>query len=394
VPRNAEGIFVLDLAPWLSPIDGANPSGASLRDDPRFHEIERLMQPRIEVVRDERNNPVSQTAVPVDWAGVLARAEALRAEGRDLRLLVIVARALGNERSFAGLADGLTLIARTLEAHWDTLHPELRAGNPREAALRRINALLQLQNDEDGLLGDLSKKVFLEVRGFGAISGGELARANLDTRTAVAERTRGLGEKERAAMSAAIAAEHEQLVNRVRAACRGQAEAAPAEMAALVEGVRAAGEAFAIFEKALGGRIGVEGEVIDLNPLRTFLRRVRATLEHAEAPADAPAHATGTTVAPDAREAPAVAGNGPAMAAVPGRIVSREEVVACLDRIIEFYDRTEPASPVPFLARRMRRMVPMDFLELMEDLAPSGLKEFRALAGLGEDKKAASRNPG
>jgi type VI secretion system protein ImpA len=42
----------------------------------------------------------------------------------------------------------------------------------------------------------------------------------------------------------------------------------------------------------------------------------------------------------------------------------------------------------------MRRMVPMDFLELMEDLAPSGLKEFRALAGLGEDKKAASRNPG
>jgi type VI secretion system protein ImpA len=31
----------------------------------------------------------------------------------------------------------------------------------------------------------------------------------------------------------------------------------------------------------------------------------------------------------------------------------------------------------------------MDFLELMEDLAPSGLKEFRSLAGLGDDKKAA-----
>ena len=66
-------------------------------------------------------------------------------------------------------------------------------------------------------------------------------------------------------------------------------------------------------------------------------------------------------------------------------------MIACLDRIIEFYDRTEPASPVPFLARRMRRMVPMDFLELMEDLAPSGLKEFRSLAGLGDDKKADAR---
>ena len=62
-------------------------------------------------------------------------------------------------------------------------------------------------------------------------------------------------------------------------------------------------------------------------------------------------------------------------------------MIACLDRIIEFYDRTEPASPVPFLARRMRRMVPMDFLKLMEDLAPSGLKEFRLLAGLSDDKK-------
>ena len=61
----------------------------------------------------------------------------------------------------------------------------------------------------------------------------------------------------------------------------------------------------------------------------------------------------------------------------------------CLDRIIDFYDRTEPASPVPFLARRMRRMVPMDFLELMEDLAPSGLKEFRPLAGVPDTKKAA-----
>ena len=36
----------------------------------------------------------------------------------------------------------------------------------------------------------------------------------------------------------------------------------------------------------------------------------------------------------------------------------------------------------------------MDFLELMEDLAPSGLKEFRSLAGIAEDKKAAARSKG
>jgi type VI secretion system protein ImpA len=31
----------------------------------------------------------------------------------------------------------------------------------------------------------------------------------------------------------------------------------------------------------------------------------------------------------------------------------------------------------------------MDFVELMEDLAPSGLKEFRLLAGLTDSKKSA-----
>lgn len=79
---------------------------------------------------------------------------------------------------------------------------------------------------------------------------------------------------------------------------------------------------------------------------------------------------------------------------MPDRLSNRAEVMACLDRIIEFYDRTEPASPVPYLARRMRRMVPMDFLELMEDLAPSGLKEFRSLAGLSDDRKAPTRTQG
>jgi type VI secretion system protein ImpA len=39
-------------------------------------------------------------------------------------------------------------------------------------------------------------------------------------------------------------------------------------------------------------------------------------------------------------------------------------------------------------------MVPMDFMQLMEDLAPSGLKEFRALAGMGEEKKSAQRTQG
>lgn len=106
--------MLFESALWLNPINGDNPSGESLRNDGRFHELERLVQPQIEISRDERNNPVSRTEVPVDWSVVLRKSEELRAHGRDLRLLVIVTRALANERGFVGLADGLKLIAQNL----------------------------------------------------------------------------------------------------------------------------------------------------------------------------------------------------------------------------------------------------------------------------------------
>jgi type VI secretion system protein ImpA len=66
---------------------------------------------------------------------------------------------------------------------------------------------------------------------------------------------------------------------------------------------------------------------------------------------------------------------------------SRADVERSLDQIIDFYERTEPSSPIPHLARRMRRMVPMDFLELMAEIAPSGMKEFRTVAGVDDEKQ-------
>ena len=68
-------------------------------------------------------------------------------------------------------------------------------------------------------------------------------------------------------------------------------------------------------------------------------------------------------------------------AALPVRVNSRQDVERCLDMIIDFYERTEPSSPIPHLAQRMRKMVPMNFVQLMEEIAPSGMKEFRNLAG-------------
>lgn len=407
---------MLDLAQWLNPIDGENPSGRDLRENPEFDALGRLMQARVDIVRDDRNNPVSKSLVPVDWAAVLQKADELRAHGRDLRLLVIVARALLNERGFDGLAEGLTLVARTVEVHWESLHPELRAApRPIDAAQRRLAALRTLEADAgrwkpnigelagerpEGVLGDLRCRTFFVTNEFGAVTGRDLELGALDGRTALAESAQGLPEAERAK----IVREHEALVERVRGACTVQAsgptpaamaglaedqrarvaertQATRAEMEGLVVGLRAVIAALDDVEAAVTAKVG---EPVTLPALKRFLARVQITLERAVTGATAVVAPATAAAAPAETAGPAPA---PTVAAVPGQINSREDVILCLDRIIEFYNRTEPASPVPFLAKRMRRMVPMDFLKLIEDLAPSGLKEFRLLAGLTDDKK-------
>ena len=75
-------------------------------------------------------------------------------------------------------------------------------------------------------------------------------------------------------------------------------------------------------------------------------------------------------------------------AAPPGAIESREDVLRTLDQILDYYRRKEPTSPIPLLVERTRRLVPLSFLELMEDLAPSGVKQLKELGGLEKaDKK-------
>ncbi|RUW89340.1 type VI secretion system protein TssA [Mesorhizobium sp. M7A.F.Ca.US.010.02.1.1] len=388
---------MIDVALWLTPLDGENPSGEDLRNDPAFHELERRTEPEVKVVHDGNNKPTSQSTIPVDWSAVLAKATELRAHGRDLRLLVIVTRALANEDGLAGLAQGLTLIAQTFDQHWETMHPALRPNaSPREAALRRINALLDLQNGQDGLLANLRQMIFFTPRSIGPISGRDLEQAALDDRVMLQEAASGLNTAEKATLVSA----HGQLLNRVRAGCAAQMDQANAEMVSLVADARAAIAALDAVETALNARL--DGGGAPVPDLKRFLQRLLTTLERNSA-AGAVLNGTAKPVTPAEPAATARNGHGAdtmaivasyadASTGLPDRISSRDDVVKCLDLVVAFYDRTEPSSPIPHLARRVRRMVHMDFVELMEDLAPSGLKEFRLLAGVPDVKKTAQKD--
>lgn len=379
----------MELDGFLAALPGPNPSGVDLRNESRFHAIERLLEPAARSARAEAEASSGPGGVAIDWGEVLSQASDLATMGRDLRLLVFVVRALAGDRGFAGLAEGLDLLSANLDTWWDSIHPVLRESpSRREAATRRISALMQLQNSDNGLLCDLEFGVVLRLRGLGLFTGADLAAGAVNRATFVSEAPSGLGEKE----MAALIARHEARVGRVATACKAMSAEQPEELAGLVAGLGAARTALGVLEDRINARVEDNGIRVLFPQLSTLLHRIEQTLRSGHAAAAGLAQ--GVPAMPDAAPAsPAaaaaasqvapIAANG---AGIPGRISSRDEVERCLDLIIDFYERTEPSSPIPHLARRVRKMVPMNFMQLMEEIAPSGMKEFRNAAGVLDDR--------
>lgn len=377
----------MDVAPFLVPLDQAAPSGLELRNEPRFHALERAIEPAARERRREDDGTIRASA-DVNWQEVLTVATDLAGSGRDLRLLVVVIRALTSMEGFSGLARGLDLVAQSIDTFWDTIHPVLRdRPDPSEAALRRINALKQIENTDNGLLGDLQMGAILTPRGIGPIQGEDLAAASLTEFEALNEAPSGLSAEEREKIRAA----HLARVNRVTAACRVLAAEEPQRAADLLGAVAAADAARKALEVKFTQKAGfANGMGLQLPALSTFLARVRTALERlavSEGVAAAP-DAPLSDVPPEAMSpAPGQAPAAPPASGLPGQITSRAEVERALDMIIAFYEATEPSSPLPHLAKRLRKMVPMNFVQLMEEIAPSGLKEFRSLAGTDDTSK-------
>ncbi|MCC6518464.1 MAG: type VI secretion system ImpA family N-terminal domain-containing protein [Tabrizicola sp.] len=379
----------MELEPFLVRVGDGDASGSELRNDPRFHAVERLLEPAARSFRLENIRTGGTGSVAIDWSEILSQSADLAPTGRDIRLLVIVARALANAEGFDGMRQGLDLLTSTVDQHWDTVHPVLReAASPREAATRRINALFQLENSDNGLLCDLEFATVLSPRGIGPVTVGDLCAGGLTRNQAQTELPSGLGEKE----MTELLSRHEARANRVTAACRAQAIERPEEMAALTQSVEAARTALAALEAALTARVGENGVGVKFKELDKVLSRALAPLAAAQSQA-APGAAVSEVTAMAEPSAPPPATNGahPPSAAggIPGAVNSRRDVERCLDMIIDFYERTEPSSPIPHLARRMRKMVPMNFLQLMEEIAPSGMKEFKNVAGVDDKTKPA-----
>ncbi len=127
----------------LNPIEGSNPSGANLRDDPLFLRVKeaRREEDYPPPGMTERDRKVADVPLVIKLA-----TEALTKKTKDLWLAAWLTEALLKRDGFTGLRDGLGLCLGLIEKFWDTLYPEVEDGDAglRAAPLEFLAARLAI----------------------------------------------------------------------------------------------------------------------------------------------------------------------------------------------------------------------------------------------------------
>lgn len=331
----------LDFTALAQPLGEADGCGQNFEYDPRFLELEEEALGKPEV---QYGGTITQAIEP-SWKRVMLLALPLMERSRDLRLAIWLTRAQLNLHGIPGLAAGLGLIHGLLENCWQGLHPQLDPDDDNDPLLR-INILAFLC-EPAGVLRDVLDAPLVSGRGVGAVSLRQVELAS--------------GEEGESVSLAMIEGAF--------------AEADPVELNATDTALAQALALSVQIEQLLTEKVGV-GRAIDLSGLATLLRRAGDVIRR-HLPGAAPAEAMPAGVTAAAAAAVAVAPQ-----ALRAEISSREDARQTIDRLCTYFQTFEPASPVPFLLQRAKKLIDKNFMELLQDLAPDGLAQLALVSGI------------
>lgn len=312
---------MIDIDPLLEPVSESAPCGDDLLLSPEFDAIQEAR--RSDDATLDQGEWVTDLKT-ADWSAVAKSCnELLTSRSKDLRLAVWLAEAATRLHGFAGLADGYRVVAGLCERYWDDIHPtaedgdaELRIGNLTWLLTQSIQWVrtIPLTDSSQGRYDAIA--VEMAARGHQ----GDDADGNHypDAATLAAART-----------------------------------ATPFEFyRQLGDDVPRAREALRQLETVVDARLGQDGP--SFAAIRDTLANVGDTALRMAAQAgvalgvnDMPAGDGDDTATPTRSAQPGVPING--------EITSRKQALQELRRVADYFRRTEPHSPVAYLAEKAAR---------------------------------------
>nr|WP_283950137.1 type VI secretion system protein TssA [Pseudomonas piscis] len=329
----------------LAAISATSPCGEDLEYDADFLHLERSAQGQPERSMGDSILP----AEPPEWRGIQQQSLDLLSRSKDLRITHFLLQSTLALEGLPGLATSLELIDGLLRDYWEQLHPRLDADDDNDPTVR-INALAGLASDTT--IGLLRDAILTRSRTFGPVS----VRAALNAAGLQHFSGESLGSDHLAGALQDSDPEHLDAIRHALSSARSAVES---------------------IEKQVSEQVG-SASGVDLSALKQPLRLALQVLgQHAPQAADSPAEAEVEPVPGQEPSAP----TAPARPRVSGEINSRDDVLRSLDRLLAYYSRHEPSSPLPVLLNRAKNLVNADFAAIVRNLIPDGMSQFENLRG-------------
>lgn len=344
---------ILDINQFLEAISQDRPCGENLEYDPDFSQLEQAAQGSPE--RQIGDSIIA--AEDPDWKIVQNLSLQLLERTRDIQVCVCLTRAWTHIHGFEGLDQGLTLIHGLLEQHWESVYPQ--QDSDEDYPMLRINTLATL-NDFISVLKSVQKLPLTESRGLGHFSWYHL-------QVAEGRLSASANETETPDTALIQAAFQDTDIDTLQAKFQS-IEHALTQVQAI--------------DQLTLDKVGSEYSS-DLSALSSLLDHIYRDINDAiqQHPGTALIHnetaLNGNVTSEDTDH-----NTAQTAAPVPQTgIHSREEVARSISLICNYFDQYEPSSPIPFLLKRAHRLLAMDFIEIMQDLAPEGVKQAETICG-------------
>lgn len=308
-----------DLDALLAPVTPESPAGPDLSYAPDRQSIEQAF-----------DLPPEE----VDWERTIGLIVAQAQLTRDAWLAVYLARAGAHAGSLDAVENGCLLLAGLFEGFWTTLHPDLE-----DYGIEGRKGVCESLVRIGGFLAPLRRVPLVRHPRLGEFSGADFVRFAADGPEAS-----GYGQF-RAAIADTAADRLEGVIealNRIRGAIERVDEALSAQ----------------------AGELGQTGT--NFRPTYDALEEILAALQPFAAQ---PEQSIGDSRADQETSVSARTVDHPT------RVSSRSDAERALDAVIEYYVRAEPSSPIPVALGRIKGWITMDFMSILNDIAPGSVTE-------------------
>lgn len=335
---------MINIEDLLKPVSPEKPAGEDLAYDSAMQELDTALLGKPETQFSSAEEP--------NWKDILAQSVDLLKRSKNLRVHIFLALALLKTEGLGSFRDALTLLRQTVEQYWDVLYPPLDPEDNNDPT-ERVNILAAMLMPSGPAFEDpmqfhrrLRQAPLCQSPRIGKFGYSDLPNTPPDAD--------GRPKPDASQVEAAFRDTPPEDLEKT--------------LAAISESIAAAQGLDEFLTKTLGN-----SKAPDWLPLIAVLKDLKKSL---------------TPYLPvelvESEEGGVVAGGegGGKAPAVSGAISSRQDVVKALQRICEYYTKTEPSSPIPLLLARAQRMAEMNFLEIIGELSPDSMSHVHMVTGV------------